>query len=171
MLGCSRAGRGGPEFWMGRKRAAEKAMKRPRALGSPALRFHAHWSLMRCSCSASALTERTTLPSASPSPQQRCILRNEQGNIPARKTSQAGATIRAVPILSEPFQSPVLPHPFPLYLHLPSSSSFPSQTAAFGRLRRCVPPRAGRPSLLAPLFPAGTKTRGSPDLISKTNTL
>lgn len=46
--------------------AQKELQKKPQAMGNPGLRSPARWPCTRCSCSASAPTERTLLASASP---------------------------------------------------------------------------------------------------------
>lgn len=152
MLECSRAGRGGPDFWMGRKRAAEKAIKCPRALGNPALRFHAHWSLLRCSLLC-IRTYRTNdpafsipIPAATLHPAQRA----RKDSRPQNFTSRCNNSGRANPFraISKPCASPPFP-PLPAF----ALQFFISKPAgSFRRVKEvCAPqgwaPLPPRPSL------------------------
>lgn len=156
-------------LWMDTKRAAEKATSygKPRTEVLHTLALHEVQLLCVC-------TYRTNAPGFSitgPHSNAASCKKNKERFLPA-KTSQAGATIRAVPIFSKLFQRPMLPHPFSLYLRLPSNPSFSSQPAAFGGLKRCVHPQGRVPLPPHPSLPGmDLETGGSPDLISKTNTL
>lgn len=168
-LGCSRAGGSDQPS----ERAQKELQNKPQAMGSPGRRSRAHRPCTRCSCSASALTERMLLASASlvPAVTASSWVKSKERFLPA-KTSQAGATAQAAPVFPKLFQRPVLPHPFSLYLRLPSNPSFSSQPAAFGGLKRCVHPQGWVPLPPRPSLPGmDLETGGSPDLISKTNIL
>lgn len=169
-LGCSGAGREGPSPLDGQKKELQKKPRGAQELcetQDPGVTHtgHARGTIVLClhlQDGHSRFQHHRLVPTATLHLAKNKNKKSRERFLPA-KASRAGATLRAVP-------RPVHPHPSSLYLRLPSNPAFSRQPAAFGGLKRCVPPRGSAPLPPRPSLPGmDLETRGSPDLISKTN--